>query len=150
MTSHCPATHQPPHRALRDAPPSPQRELAVPQRQHDPKPEAQGGGRWICATCGAEVTRGEAAIEVGGSHAHTFLNPDGIVFRIVCFRHAAGAVSVGPESTYWTWFPGFAWRSALCRACVSHLGWSFRDASSSFVALILERMIYEERREPPA
>jgi hypothetical protein len=113
--------------------------------QHDPEHQTRRAGRWICAACGAEITDGEAGIEVAGSHAHSFVNPDGMVFRIGCFRSAAGAVSVGPESSYWTWFPGFAWRAAICRICLCHLGWSFQNASSSFVALILDRVLYEEQ-----
>jgi hypothetical protein len=131
---------------LRDTPLSPQREAPARRQEGAPEPDQGRAARWICAACGGEVTNAEAAIDVGGSHVHAFVNPDGVLFRIGCFQRTPGAVAVGAESTYWTWFPGFTWRAAVCRGCLAHLGWAFQGASSSFVALIFDRVIYDEQR----
>jgi hypothetical protein len=79
-------------------------------------------------------------IDVNGSHEHTFINPEGVIYRIGAFSAAAGAVDVGPPSTYFSWFAGHAWRLAICKRCTTHLGWSFRAEESVFVGLILERL----------
>lgn len=42
----------------------------------------------------------------------------------------------------WTWFPGRAWRIALCRGCGVHLGWSFeKEAMPPFFGLVKDRLV---------
>jgi len=106
---------------------------------------AGGGGMLRCAACSAAITRTDARTEIGGAHEHAFMNPAGIAFRIGCFSVAPGCVGVGEEETYWSWFPGHAWRVAACRACRAHLGWSFRSAGASFHGLILDRLVSDAR-----
>jgi hypothetical protein len=101
----------------------------------------------VCAACRARVTTPADGIDVSGAHAHAFLNPAGIVYRIRCFRLAPGAVGFGEQSDYWTWFPGFHWQACICRACFEHLGWRFQSAATTFFGLITERVL--ELREPP-
>lgn len=82
---------------------------------------------------------------MSGTHAHTFTNPAGIVFRIGCFADAPGAASFGGENSAFSWFPGFVWRIALCASCGEHLGWRFREERSSahFFGLILDKVVEE-------
>lgn len=94
----------------------------------------------LCAACGHEVTRPDVAFSVGGSHAHTFMNPGGFVFEIACYREAPGAVPAGPSSAEWSWFPGHVWRVALCGGCRTHLGWSFRGEAAHFYGLVRDRL----------
>jgi hypothetical protein len=94
----------------------------------------------LCRSCRWRVTSRAAAISMGGSHAHSFVNPHAIEFRIGCFADAPGCVGRGDESDYWTWFPGFQWQVALCRHCREHLGWRFRSPDASFFGLILDRL----------
>ncbi|HET7292256.1 MAG TPA: cereblon family protein [Vicinamibacteria bacterium] len=94
----------------------------------------------LCAYCRALVTSRAAALEMSGSHAHTFVNPHGIQFRIGCFADAPGCGVRGAESSYWTWFPGFTWRISVCRHCGEHLGWLFRSPDARFYGLILDRL----------
>jgi hypothetical protein len=94
----------------------------------------------VCAACGQAVTHPRLRIEVNGAHEHTFINPEGVIYRIGAFSAASGAVDVGPPSTYFSWFAGHAWRVAICKRCTVHLGWSFRAEGSRFVGLILERL----------
>lgn len=80
---------------------------------------------YYCARCGAVVTRGGWEIRQNGDHEHVVFNPAGMVFRILCFRDAPGALARGAASTVFSWFRGYAWRAAWCRACEAHLGWRF-------------------------
>ena len=97
--------------------------------------------RLLCAACANFVTELRARIEVNGSHAHTFVNPAGVIYKIGCFSEAPGTVPRGEPSDHWAWFPDFVWQTLACSACFEHLGWSFRGADSSFVGLILERVV---------
>jgi hypothetical protein len=77
---------------------------------------------------------------VNGAHEHVFMNPSGIRYTVSCWSSAPGCLGVGERSGIWTWFPGFEWRIELCRACATHLGWSFH-AASSFYALIKDQLV---------
>lgn len=105
------------------------------------QPEPDRGRVLCCGFCGRPVTTTAARIEVGGAHAHTFANPEGIAFRVGCFSDAAGLRGVGPESTYWTWFPGHSWQVELCARCGEQLGWRYRSRGSDFHGLILDRLV---------
>jgi hypothetical protein len=87
------------------------------------------------------VTDGSQRIAVGGAHAHHFVNPHGIEFHVGCFADAGGCTAVGEASTYWSWFPGFAWQVELCAGCGEQLGWLFRSADAVFHGLILDRLV---------
>lgn len=95
-----------------------------------------------CLACGHALTSTNAKTRVNGAHAHTFKNPSGIDYRVGCFRDAPGCRGVGDASDVWTWFPGYAWRIALCGACAVHVGWTFARTGEgvAFVALVLERI----------
>ena len=81
------------------------------------------------------------------------MNPAGVTFHIGCFASAIGCTIVGPDSLEYPWFPGFAWRYAMCASCGQHLGWNFRRArqpgnrdsagdsgDSFFFGLIVDRL----------
>lgn len=101
-----------------------------------------------CASCRAEVTDLGARIEMDGAHRHTFVNPSGISFRIGCFGSAPGVRGLGELSRWWSWFPGFAWRVALCAGCRRHLGWSFHG-EWTFWGLILDRLVEDDADARP-
>ena len=106
------------------------------------EPHATPGGGWlVCAHCRALIAEGRARIEVDGAFAHSFINPEGAIFRVGCFAVAPGVVPWGEPSKHWTWFAGFEWRAAVCRGCASHLGWVYTAETASFVALILDRLV---------
>jgi hypothetical protein len=80
-------------------------------------------------------------VDVAGTHAHTFTNPHGIRFHIGCFADAPGCVASGEPTTYWSWFPGYAWQVENCRSCREHLGWLFEAPDRpAFHGLILDRL----------
>ncbi len=101
-----------------------------------------------CADCGAEVTSRRHRVEMGGRHAHTFMNPSAFVFHIRLFAEAGGCQVAGAPTDAYAWFPGYCWRYALCAACGQHLGWSYEPHSPpgpvAFYGLIEERLLDEE------
>ena len=77
------------------------------------------------------------------------MNPVGLVFHFGCFAEAIGCLIVGPDSLEYAWFPGFAWRYALCASCGEHLGWQFRNGETDrFFGLILNRLRESFGRAP--
>lgn len=80
-----------------------------------------------CAACGHLVTRTRWRLSMDG-HEHTFFNPAGRVFTVLCFREAPGAADRGDPTDEFTWFKGYDWNFALCRGCGEHLGWRFTGA----------------------
>ena len=93
-----------------------------------------------CARCGYGLTTERERIEVAGRHAHTFMNPSGVVFHIVCFRAVDGARTEGVPDVETSWFPGTAWIYAHCARCAGHVGWSYVHLAGGarFFALITD------------
>lgn len=98
---------------------------ALPRR--DPaQDDAQAPDRVVlCGACSHPIARIADRSPVGPSDLHTFMNPAGEVFELVCFREADGAAALGEPTLAFTWFPGHAWRFAACRSCGAQLGWRF-------------------------
>lgn len=90
-----------------------------------------------CKVCDHAITRPALAIE---PHEHTFRNPAGLSFHILCFSDAAGAARSGAPTMEHSWFPGYAWSFATCQKCGTHLGWWF-TGPDTFVGLIAPRLI---------
>ncbi|MFZ7127308.1 MAG: cereblon family protein [Desulfobacterales bacterium] len=97
-----------------------------------------------CRQCLAIVSHLEDRLPVDGSHHHTFANPAGLVFTIGCFSNAEGCGTVGAYSREFTWFPGYHWRVAVCRRCLSHLGWHFAGSGGGFWGLILDQLVFPQ------
>lgn len=96
--------------------------------------------RLFCAACRHFITHQDERIPVQGEHEHRFTNPHGIAFHIGCFREAGGCSAIGAATTEYTWFPGYAWRIALCANCRAHLGWRFQSEDDYFHGLIVDRL----------
>lgn len=107
--------------------------------------ERSGGVAYYCARCGTYMTRGALGIRMGGEHEHVLFNPAGMLFRVVCFRDAPGAVAVGNATGEFTWFSGYDWRIALCKDCDTHVGWMYEGAGSPAVFFGLIRPMLVER-----
>lgn len=101
--------------------------------------EEQGNRAIVCAACSAHLSDSSQRIEVAGQHHHTFFNPAGVVYRVMCFAAAPGCSGIGPFSAEFSWFPGQRWQIALCANCHEHVGWHFAGAGS-FSALIEQRI----------
>ena len=57
--------------------------------------------------------------------AQTFLNPHGFIHEVVTVRWAENLKVAELSTTEFTWYPGYAWRTAWCASCGAHVGWSF-------------------------
>lgn len=100
--------------------------------------------RLFCAACRLPVTDQDQRIAMLGAHAHSCVNPHGLTFHIGCFREAPGCDTVGAATTEHSWFPGYAWRIALCANCRAHLGWRFQSQNDYFHGLIVARLTSTE------
>ena len=106
-----------------------------PQVETLPKTQAQ---RPICCGKCAQVV---ASRKNRRDREHTFRNPAGYSFHVVCFEKAEGCSLVGEAVREGTWFEGYAWTLAMCSDCGGHLGWSFGDGDeTSFFGLIATRL----------
>lgn len=94
-----------------------------------------------CATCEHVIAKLDDRFVKDGREDHVFTNPNGTTFHIACWRDASGCAGFGAQSDEWAWFPGWTWQVAVCRGCMTHLGWFFRRDESSFVGLILARIV---------
>ncbi|MBI1272415.1 hypothetical protein GC174_18470 [bacterium] len=90
-----------------------------------------------CRFCDHDITRPSLAVE---PHEHTFRNPAGLSFHILCYSDAPGALNNGVPTLEHTWFSGYAWSYAICQNCQSHLGWWFTGIDT-FAGLIATRLI---------
>ncbi len=101
-----------------------------------------------CRQCGQRITDTGKRITVNDAHCHNFANPEGLVFEIGCFSEAEGCTYTGIPTNEFTWFRGLNWQIALCRKCLTHLGWMFASSSGghflpgSFNGLILKKLIF--------
>jgi hypothetical protein len=86
----------------------------------------------VCRQCLHVITSNAERKIINGAYSHTFANPEGIVFEIVCYRDAWGCGYVGRPSPEFTWFAGYVWRIAVCANCHVHLGWRFSTSGGRF------------------
>jgi hypothetical protein len=101
----------------------------------------QEGNYVLCSNCGNIITRPEHIVAVNGHCQHTFTNPAGFVYDIVCFSSASGCIAHGDFTLEHTWFQGFSWCYTLCANCLVHLGWFYQNAEENFFGLILDRIV---------
>lgn len=90
----------------------------------------------VCRNCEFEITSPEFATQ---PHEHTFRNPAGYSFHVLCFADAPGAAEVGDPTSEASWFAGYEWTFAICKQCQNHLGWWYHGRSH-FAGLIATRL----------
>jgi len=112
---------------------------AAPERESERAVDQERVVR--CRRCDGTVARSTDAIAVDGKHLHRFVNPSGVEFDVRCFGDARGCSPSGDASTFFSWFPGHAWRVVVCARCGVHLGWRFEGAGSVFHGLIVDRIV---------
>jgi len=80
----------------------------------------------VCASCNQEVSDTGAIFTVASERAtRVFANPYGHLHEIMTLLYAHSVTVVGPPTTAFTWYPGYAWEVTYCGQCKTHLGWSF-------------------------
>ena len=94
----------------------------------------------VCAACGHALTARTAQTERGGSHAHVFANPAGLLFDVRCYAPTSGVRALGEAQAFWSWFPGYAWRVGACGGCGAHVGWTF-VGTAPFAGLIADTIV---------
>jgi hypothetical protein len=116
-----------------------------PSATPDDEPVERHLGAIVCRQCLHIITFATEQRIINGAHIHTFANPEGIIFEIGCYQEAQGCGYIGSASWEFTWFNGYAWRIAICRSCLAHLGWRFSGAGGHFFhGLITSRLIANE------
>ena len=116
-----------------------------PQEEDTEELEPEEARNILCVQCQQKITNPEERITVEGAHRHTFANPSGIVYEIGCFQSAVGCGYAGEPTGEFTWFKGYQWRIAICRTCLTHLGWLFTsETGNSFAGLILDRLVFPD------
>jgi len=90
-----------------------------------------------CKQCQHEITKPSLAVQ---PHEHTFRNPGGYSFHVLCYSTAPGAGDIGEQTDEASWFAGYAWSFAVCLQCKQHLGWWYHG-KDRFVGLIATRLL---------
>lgn len=115
----------------------------VPDSANDNHTDQSSDDAIYCVECGQVVTRGRWRLSIDG-HEHVFFNPNGNVFRVLCFREAPGLRHQGEPSGDFTWFRGYDWNFAFCGGCGAHTGWRYTATGEQlppvFFGLIKERL----------
>ena len=125
--------------------PAPKKRASGPTTESKQRPAPFSSEAVVCRQCLHEITASTERTLVNGAHAHTFANPEGIVFEIVCYKNAHGCAYAGPASAEFTWFSGYVWRIAVCLNCHVHMGWRFSAPDGHyFHGLIVSRIIVRQ------
>lgn len=95
----------------------------------------------FCKQCLNEITAEIFSTEKNHSSCHSFANPYGYIFTIRCFSKAPGTITSGKGSNEFSWFTEYFWQVALCKKCMTHLGWKFLGTDDSFYGLIDDKLI---------
>ncbi|HEY9715598.1 MAG TPA: cereblon family protein [Chroococcales cyanobacterium] len=90
-----------------------------------------------CKSCGFDITSPSLAVQ---PHEHTFRNPGGYSFHVLCYSEAPGAADIGEPTSEATWFPDYHWTFAICLQCQTHLGWWY-SGPDRFAGLIATRLV---------
>jgi hypothetical protein len=126
-----------------------EQEPPAPGSNPERKDRAQTGGAdssWLCCrTCGTPIAPSSARFQASGAPL-VFANPHGVVFDIVTLSRADGARAIGPATSEFTWFAGYAWQAVLCGRCAAHLGWRYQAARAGlspteFFGLIRDELV---------
>jgi hypothetical protein len=131
------------HAGLYCLKPGKRTDKAVDQGQQvDPQDTDDSGKNEFlhCTDCQYPIARKIDRTEINENHQHVFANPHGYIYHIGCFARAPGCVIAGQETSHFSWFPGHAWRIALCGQCLTLLGWAFNSGESQFFGLILDKL----------
>lgn len=99
------------------------------------------GDRFVCAQCGADVTRSSQRIAIGGSHRHLVPSASGLDQEIGMFALAPGCTVLGQFALDFSRPTEGQWQMGLCSTCGNHLGWHHQlPDGTGFFGLILDHL----------
>lgn len=100
----------------------------------------------LCRRCGHDIAEGsklenrasklalrqrnDTVLGVQQCLIQLFKNPHGQHFELITVT-SANIMSHGEAVEEHSWFPGYAWRIAVCPQCGAHMGWAFEDPRQS-------------------
>ena len=115
------------------------RDIEAPEKRGQTQ---QGNPRRVitCRPCMKVLCDAGAKVAINGAVTHTFANPAGLMYEIMCVHYAEGCRVDSVPSVVFTWFKGCNWAVLQCAGCHVHLGWRFRGAMS-FDGLITQRIM---------
>lgn len=116
------------------------RGASTPVREEESSLEDEEKRMVFCKACNHPISTTRKTFSVDGASTHTFFNPAGIVFEIMCFSAASGCLVQGDATSHFSWFAGHTWRLAFCGNCLVHLGWFFESEDASFFGLIVNKL----------
>ncbi|MEL7641554.1 MAG: cereblon family protein [Solidesulfovibrio sp.] len=103
--------------------------------------ELAKGDRFVCAQCGADVTRASHRIAVAGSHRHRMPGPHGLAQEVGLFSLAPGCTPLGHFALDFSTPSDGQWQMGICAICGNHLGWHHQSADGiGFYGLILDHL----------
>jgi len=121
-------------------------EIKIHEKLNTAVNETSGDEEWlVCAVCSNRITNISNKIKINSSHEHTFTNPHGLLFNILCFNNAIGCIESGFSTNEFTWFQGYSWQIVLCSSCRVHLGWKYTKGDAYFYGLIKDLLIIEKK-----
>ncbi|KAM1507449.1 hypothetical protein TB2_016521 [Malus domestica] len=79
-----------------------------------------------CKTCQTIISRRSNMLVMSSEGPlGAYVNPGGHVHEIMTFYKANGLALIGPPTSEYSWFPGYAWTITTCAGCETHMGWLF-------------------------
>ena len=81
-----------------------------------------GSKAYLCSACNSVITYSDRLVAVSGSKRHSFTNPAGVFCEFFTFSSCPGAVTFGDPTEEHSWFPGYSWSLALCKAAATIWG----------------------------
>ena len=106
------------------------------------------GDRFVCAQCGADVTRASQRIAVAGSHRHRMPGPHGLDQEIGMFSLAPGCMPLGHFALDFSGASAGEWHMGVCTTCGNHLGWHHQTPDGiGFYGLILDHLSLAEEND---
>jgi cereblon len=99
---------------------------SVPAHVVADEPERRLERPILCRRCQTRLSDASLLFPMDADRIHrVFANPSGLLLEIVTARGAENVQVIGPPTTDFTWYPGYAWEVAYCSGCQSHVGWAF-------------------------
>lgn len=83
---------------------------------------------FCCSSCNNVICHTEDVFPMSRSGPQcSFVNTGGFIHDTLTVKSASGLLLEYGWSKEFSWFPGYAWRSAYCQHCNKHIGWCYKS-----------------------